>query len=515
MLKDQKTINLEIDKVLYTPIFAKQNDSARYLLFNLLNNGVPFSLVIVGRQNATVRVYATKPDGTKIFNDLTVIDAANGQAELQLTTQMLAVVGNVNMELVIYEGTSILSTTVFTLEVQATNRSDSAVVSTNEFSALTVALANADSAKQAYIAGASALETTYAPRLSGLEAKGFIPDNLLIGSDFEKPIANGFTVASNTTIALSTEYCYHGSQSLKISFTGPKGGVRRTIDGDYFNACKGKKVTFSLKIKGNTSAIGKNIYATIVTSSNITTDSAPLTISGDWQTIYVTTTIPSNITYFNLYIGYGTLVAGDIIYADYAKLELNDTVGIWKPNSEDILDSLLDKQTKTDANLKTVDKTTTGAINELKATGEISYFARSTAPTGWLKANGALISRTTYANLFSAIGTTFGVGDGSTTFALPDLRGLFVRGWDDGAGTDPGRTFGTYQSSQFETHAGHIIDRPASGTHILQVGNINATAYANGSYNIQHTNEIQPAQTYLGGTETRPANRALLACIRY
>ncbi|WP_197369874.1 phage tail protein, partial [Ralstonia pseudosolanacearum] len=64
--------------------------------------------------------------------------------------------------------------------------------------------------------------------------------------------------------------------------------------------------------------------------------------------------------------------------------------------------------------------------------GLIGYFARSTAPSGWLKANGAAVSRTTYAALYAEIGTTFGAGDGAATFNLPDLRGEFLRGWDDG-----------------------------------------------------------------------------------
>ena len=66
----------------------------------------------------------------------------------------------------------------------------------------------------------------------------------------------------------------------------------------------------------------------------------------------------------------------------------------------------------------------------------------ATPPTGWLKCNGAAISRTAYAKLFAAIGTVFGAGDGFTTFNLPDLRGEFVRGWDDGRGVDGGRAFG-------------------------------------------------------------------------
>lgn len=86
------------------------------------------------------------------------------------------------------------------------------------------------------------------------------------------------------------------------------------------------------------------------------------------------------------------------------------------------------------------------------AAGQVAYFARSTAPLGWLKANGALISRTTYAGLFAAIGTTWGAGDGSTTFALPDLRGTFIRGWDDARGLDTSRAFGSFQDHGVESH---------------------------------------------------------------
>src|SRR5690606_38542325 len=59
----------------------------------------------------------------------------------------------------------------------------------------------------------------------------------------------------------------------------------------------------------------------------------------------------------------------------------------------------------------------------------------ATADVGWFHCNGAAVSRTTYAALFARIGTTYGVGDGSTTFNLPDLRGRVVAGYDAGAAT--------------------------------------------------------------------------------
>ena len=61
-------------------------------------------------------------------------------------------------------------------------------------------------------------------------------------------------------------------------------------------------------------------------------------------------------------------------------------------------------------------------------TGMIAFFHASTPPDGWLPCNGQKVSRTTYANLFSVIGTTYGAGDGSTTFALPNLHHRFLEG---------------------------------------------------------------------------------------
>ena len=88
--------------------------------------------------------------------------------------------------------------------------------------------------------------------------------------------------------------------------------------------------------------------------------------------------------------------------------------------------------------------------------GSIFTFASTTVPSGYLECNGAAVSRSTYATLFAAISTTFGVGDGSATFNLPDLRGQFVRGWANNAtGTgDDGRSFGSSQADQNKTH-GH------------------------------------------------------------
>jgi microcystin-dependent protein len=160
--------------------------------------------------------------------------------------------------------------------------------------------------------------------------------------------------------------------------------------------------------------------------------------------------------------------------------------------------------------------------------GTVIWTARSTAPTGYLKANGAAISRTTYATLFSAIGTTYGAGDGSTTFNLPDLRGEFVRGWDDGRGIDSGRVFGTLQTDELKAHShsgsisavgdhAHSYDMAvAAGDNDAQAGNTRQTQDATSGRSTgaagAHTHSLTINST--GGTETRPRNLALLACVK-
>jgi microcystin-dependent protein len=90
-------------------------------------------------------------------------------------------------------------------------------------------------------------------------------------------------------------------------------------------------------------------------------------------------------------------------------------------------------------------------------TGTVVPYAANSAPSGWVICDGSLYGRTALdpspqVNLFGVIGTTYGIGDGLTTFAIPDLRGMFVRGFDNGRGIDPLRVFGTQQADSFKSH---------------------------------------------------------------
>ena len=141
-------------------------------------------------------------------------------------------------------------------------------------------------------------------------------------------------------------------------------------------------------------------------------------------------------------------------------------------------------------------------------TGTVIFYAANTAPSGFLKANGAAVSRTTYADLFSAIGTTFGVGDGSTTFAVPDLRGYFPRGWADDGSTDSGRSFGTTQAAT-TLGAEPVGDDKAIGN---RTSNSDGT---DGTITIIKGASSSGDTTSATRQKFRPVNIALLACIKF
>jgi len=140
-------------------------------------------------------------------------------------------------------------------------------------------------------------------------------------------------------------------------------------------------------------------------------------------------------------------------------------------------------------------------------TGTVIWSSASTAPIGYVACNGAAVSRTTYSNLFAVIGTTYGSGDGSTTFNLPDLRGEFIRGWDAGRGVDPGRVFGSSQLDDFESHT--------HDTTYAYGFDFGSTGRAGGGANSVQTYNTSQAINATGGAETRPRNVALLPCIKF
>lgn len=239
-------------------------------------------------------------------------------------------------------------------------------------------------------------------------------------------------------------------------------------------------------------------------------------------------------------------------------------------------------------------------ITDAQQPGEVSFFATNTAPAGYLKANGAAISRTSYAALFAALVTAagftaksftvtiaspgvftyaghgfsngarvrltttgalptgltagvdyfvevidantfylattllgarivtsgsqsgthsylqswFGLGDGSTTFNLPDLRGEFLRGWDDGRSVDAGRVFGSAQMDAMQNIVGTFSQGGSAGG----TGPFSTTGSYGGvgqNAQVNYTSTFDASRVVRTSTEERPRNVAVLACIKY
>lgn len=142
--------------------------------------------------------------------------------------------------------------------------------------------------------------------------------------------------------------------------------------------------------------------------------------------------------------------------------------------------------------------------------GTVIPFGSSSAPFGYVKCNGAAISRTAYSDLFFAIGTSFGAGDGSTTFNVPDLRGEFIRGWDDGRGVDSGRGFASAQGHMFQDHTHNAYDHTAGFGYQTHYSGPHGPTH---QYDSTRATSGAVSGTY--GSETRPRNVAMLYCIKY
>lgn len=143
--------------------------------------------------------------------------------------------------------------------------------------------------------------------------------------------------------------------------------------------------------------------------------------------------------------------------------------------------------------------------------GTIFPFAMTTVPTGYLACNGAAISRSTYATLYAAIGNTWGSGDGSTTFNVPDFRGYFLRGWDNGAGVDPARAFASSQADEFLSHK-HTTSIDPDQLPGAPAARIDIDGVV-GNWTMGPGNRPQTGVSFsmnnTGGSETRPKNYAV------
>jgi microcystin-dependent protein len=128
--------------------------------------------------------------------------------------------------------------------------------------------------------------------------------------------------------------------------------------------------------------------------------------------------------------------------------------------------------------------------------GTIKGYGGPSAPAGYLLCDGSAVSRTTYSALFAAIGTAFGIGDGSTTFNVPDLRGRVLAGYKGGD-----TNFGTLGASLGE--AAHTLTTPEipAHTHDVTVQGANGGSFANTYFKLDnnHTSDTTYTSTSVGG----------------
>ena len=154
--------------------------------------------------------------------------------------------------------------------------------------------------------------------------------------------------------------------------------------------------------------------------------------------------------------------------------------------------------------------------------GSIIMYIDTVAPTNFLYCNGQTVSRTTYSSLYALIGIKYGQGDGSTTFHLPDFRGVFPRGWNDNATgpfSDPdastrGRKYtggntnnlvGSYQQDAFASHSHSIAFKNTNSGDSVQLNDSAGTGTSDGTLSTNTT----------GGNETRPVNLYVVFYIKY
>lgn len=143
----------------------------------------------------------------------------------------------------------------------------------------------------------------------------------------------------------------------------------------------------------------------------------------------------------------------------------------------------------------------------IEVIGTIQAYAGSTAPVGWLLCDGSAVSRTTYANLFAVISTTYGTGDGSTTFNLPDLRQRFPMGVAaSGTGNALGATGGNIDHTHTISHT-HQID-PPNTTSGAPSSTVAATNLTGSAASTTHTHDINIPEFTSGTASTANSGAA-------
>lgn len=185
-----------------------------------------------------------------------------------------------------------------------------------------------------------------------------------------------------------------------------------------------------------------------------------------------------------------------------------------KPNGDIAMTRLTDMGLSTDL--------VQAIMDAMVPAGTVAYTAAAVAPAGWYELDGSLKNRTTDARLFNAIGTFYGAGDGSTTFALPQARGEFIRALDSGRGIDASRTRGSPQGDAIRnitgtfgnfyraTNAGTSGSFAVTSTSTTPASSGTAGAHPGDTASVSFNASLQVATA----SENRPRNVAYMAIIK-
>lgn len=148
--------------------------------------------------------------------------------------------------------------------------------------------------------------------------------------------------------------------------------------------------------------------------------------------------------------------------------------------------------------------------------GAVVMWVTGSVPTGFLALEGGNVSRTTYAALFALWGTTFGVGDGSTTFGLPDTRAYFMRGWDNGRGVDSGRALGSFQLDALQNMTGTVqsIDGGITADGVFATDGTGVSTVTSGVSGTHASLTFDASREARTAAETRPHNFAVRFIVR-
>lgn len=271
----------------------------------------------------------------------------------------------------------------------------------------------------------------------------------------------------------------------------------------------------TLALNNATLRLGSNDISTTKFSSNIdlplTTATFPQTanlgigttlplktvhVVGDVITVSFSNAIPSQwVGTSNIYYLDPTTVGPTPTYPQTLNIQGNAFTSNLTLNTLESQNNLLTIQG--DAYMDTVDT----------FTGMVAYFAGSNAQPGWLACDGSYVAINTYPELYTVLGTLYGPLVGAT-FKLPDMRGEFIRGWDNSRGIDIGRSFGSSQGYAMQSHT-HVFNHATTS---LPIDNtINNTVTLTPAIVLNATSNVLNANA---ATETRARNIALLACIK-